>query len=34
MNALKTLNDYTWLVETIRKNQRNIKNLEAAIDAG
>ena len=33
MEACKPLNEYAWLVETIRVKQRTMKNLEAAIDA-
>lgn len=33
MEACEPLNEYAWLVETIRKNQRTMKNLETAIDA-
>ncbi len=31
--ACKHLNEYAWLVETIRRNQKAMKNLEVAIDA-
>ena len=33
MEACEPLNEYAWLVETIRVNQRTMRNLEAAIDA-
>lgn len=33
MEACKPLYEYAWLVETIRVNQRTMRNLEAAIDA-
>lgn len=33
MEACEPLSEYTWMVETIRKNQRTMRNLEAAIDA-
>ena len=33
MEACEPLNEYAWLVETIRRNQKAMKNLEAAIDA-
>ena len=32
MEACKPLNEYAWLVDTIRRHQRDLKNLEAAID--
>ena len=32
MEACKPLNEYAWLVDTIRRLQRDLKNLEAAID--
>ncbi len=33
METCEPLSEYAWLVETIRKNQRTMRNLEAAIDA-
>lgn len=33
MAACEPLSEYAWLVESIRENQRTMKNLEAAIDA-
>ena len=33
MEACEPLSEYAWLVETIRKNQRTMRNLETAIDA-
>ena len=33
MVACEPLNEYAWLVETIRGNQRTMRNLELAIDA-
>lgn len=33
MEACEPLNEYAWLVETIRENQRTMRNLELAIDA-
>ena len=33
MEACAPLNEYAWLVETIRRYQRELKNLEAAVDA-
>ncbi|MBR0185737.1 MAG: hypothetical protein IJQ24_06885 [Synergistaceae bacterium] len=33
MEACEPLSEYAWLVETIRTNQRTMRNLEAAIDA-
>ena len=33
MEACEPLNEYAWLVDTIRKYQKNFKNLEAAVDA-
>ncbi len=33
MEACEPLSEYAWLVETIRGNQRTMRNLEAAIDA-
>ena len=33
MEACAPLNEYAWLVDAIRRNQRQLKNLEAAIDA-
>lgn len=33
MTACEPLNEYAWLVETIRQNQKAMRNLEAAIDA-
>ena len=33
MEACEPLNEYAWLVDTIRKHQRDLKDLEAAIDA-
>ena len=33
MEACEPLNEYAWLVETIRHNQKAMKDLEAAIDA-
>ena len=33
MEACDPLNEYAWLVDAIRRNQRQLKNLEAAIDA-
>ena len=33
MQACAPLNEYAWLVETIRRYQRELKNLEAAVDA-
>ena len=33
MEACKPLNEYAWLVESIRKHQNEEKNLEIAIDA-
>ena len=32
MKACEPLSEYAWLVQTIRENQRTMKNLEAAID--
>ena len=32
MEACKPLNEYAWLVDAIRRHQRKLKNLEAAID--
>ena len=33
MEACEPLSEYAWLVETIRTNQRTMRNLEVAIDA-
>lgn len=33
MQACAPLKEYVWLVDAIRKHQKNLKNLEAAIDA-
>ena len=33
MEACEPLSEYAWLVETIRRNQKVMRNLEAAIDA-
>ena len=33
MEACAPLNEYAWLVDTIRRYQRELKNLEAAVDA-
>ena len=33
MEACEPLSEYAWLVETIRENQRTMRNLEAAIDS-
>ena len=33
MEACEPLNEYAWLVDTIRRYQRELKDLEAAIDA-
>ena len=33
MVACEPLNEYAWLVKAIRRNQRTMRNLEAAIDA-
>ena len=33
MTACEPLSEYAWLVETIRRNQRTMRNLEVAIDA-
>ena len=33
MDACAPLNEYAWLVDTIRRYQRELKNLEAAVDA-
>ena len=33
MEACVPLNEYAWLVETIRRHQKAMKNLEAAVDA-
>ena len=33
MEACAPLNEYAWLVEAIRRYQRELKNLEAAVDA-
>ena len=33
MEACAPLNEYAWLVDTIRRNQRAMKDVEAAIDA-
>ena len=33
MEACKPLNEYAWLVDAIRRHQKKLKNLEAAIDA-
>ena len=33
MEACEPLSEYAWLVETIRTNQRTMRNLETAIDA-
>ena len=32
MEACEPLNEYAWLVDAIRKHQKNLKNLEVAID--
>ena len=33
MSVCELLSEYAWLVETIRRNQRTMRNLEVAIDA-
>ena len=33
MEACEPLSEYAWLVEIIKKNQRTMRNLKAAIDA-
>ena len=33
MEACQPLNEYAWLVDTIRRHQQKLKNLEAAVDA-
>lgn len=33
MDSCRPLNEYAWLVDTIRRYQKNLMNLEAAVDA-